>query len=127
MSTLEKVKPYIQPPWLPNILCNIPPQPEAILATQNFMGPAIFTDNSARSGLVEIGIYSHNMKSIPIFSTTVATTDILNAFTGELLAIDVALAQLLFLARQTQAPIREDVTVFTDGQAALKAINGFTI
>ncbi len=56
-----------------------------------------------------------------------ATTDTLNAFTGELLAIDVGLAQLLFLARQTQARIHEDVTVFTESQEALKAISGFTI
>ncbi len=67
------------------------------------------------------------MRSIPISSTTVATTDTLNAFTSELLAIDVALAKLLFLAHQTQARIHKDVTVFTDSQAALKVISGFTI
>lgn len=41
--------------------------------------------------------------------------------------MDVALAQLLFLACQTQAQIHEDFTIFTDSQAALKAISGFTI
>ncbi len=127
LSTLEKFEPYIQPPWLANISCSILPRPEAVLAAQNLIDPAIFTDSSARNGLVGIGIYSPNMRIIPISSTTVATTDTLNAFTGELLAIDVALAQLLFLARQTQARIHEDVTVFTDSQAALKAISGFTI
>lgn len=127
LSTLEKFEAYIQPPWLPNISCNISPRPEAILAAQNVMGPAIFTDSSARNGLMEIGIYSHGMSRIPTSSTTVATTDTLNAFTGELLAMDVALAQLLFLACQIQAQIHEDVTIFTNSQAALKAISGFTI
>lgn len=66
------------------------------------------------------------MRDIPVSSTTVASTDMLNAFTGELLAIDVALAQLLFLSGQTQAQIYQDVTVFTDSQAALKALGGLT-
>ncbi len=127
LSTLEKFEPYIQPPWLANISCSILPRSKAVLTAQNLMGPAIFTDSSARNGLVGIEIYSPNMRSISISSTTMATTDTLNAFTGELLAIDMALAQLLFLARQIQARIHEDVTVFIDSQAALKAISGFTI
>lgn len=51
----------------------------------------------------------------------------LNAFTGELLAIEVALAQLLFLSGQTQARIYQNVTVFTNSQAALKALSSLTI
>lgn len=65
------------------------------------MGSAIFTDSSAWNSLVRIGIYIHDMSRIPTSSTTVATTDTFNAFTGELLSIDVALAQLLFLACKT--------------------------
>ena len=39
----------------------------------------------------------------------------------------MALAQLLFLARQTQTRIHQDATVFTDSQSELKAMNGFQI
>ena len=46
LSILEKFESYIQPPWLPNISCNIPLQPKAILVAQNVMGPVIFTDSS---------------------------------------------------------------------------------
>ena len=49
-------------------------------------------DSAARNGHVGIGIYRTD---IPVSSTTVASTDM---FTNELLAIDMALAQLLFLS-----------------------------
>ena len=98
LSTLEKFEPYIQPPWLANISCNIPPRAEAILSAKNLTGPAIFTDSSARNRHVGIGIYSSNLTYFPVSSTTVASTNILNTFASELLAIDVALAQLILLS-----------------------------
>ena len=58
LSILEKFEPYIQPPWLANISCNIPPRAEAILSAKDPTGSAIFTDSSARNGHVGIGIYS---------------------------------------------------------------------
>ena len=54
------------------------------------------------------------MRSVSISSITVAITDILNAFTSELLVIDVALAHLLFLAYQIQAQIHKNITVFSN-------------
>ena len=90
LSTLEKFENYIQPPWLANISCNILPRPEVALSAQNPTGSTIFTDSSARNGHVGIGIYSPNATDIPVSSTTVASKDMLNAFTRKLLAVDVA-------------------------------------
>ena len=71
--------------------------------------------------------YSLNLTCFPVSSTTVASTDILNTFAGELLAIDVALAQLILLSSQMQPWIHKYITIFTDSQAALKALCGLSM
>ncbi len=70
-----------------------------------------------------IRIYSPNIAHFPVSSTTVATTHTLNVFTGELFAIDVALAQLSVLPKVEQPWRHQNVTLFTDSQAALNALS----
>lgn len=45
-----------------------------------------------------IGIYSSNLIYFPISSTIIASIDILNTFTDELLVINMALTQLILLS-----------------------------
>lgn len=98
LGTLEKFDAYIQPPWLANATCIIPPRVEATASAKNLSGPAIFTDISAGNNLVGIGIHSPNIAHLLVPSTTVATTHILNVFADELVAINVAMAQLTHLS-----------------------------
>ena len=122
LSSLEKFVTYTQAPWLASATCVTLSRVEAILAAKNLSIPAIFTDSSARNGLVGIGIRSPNISYFPVSSTIVGTTHALNVFIGELLAIDVALAQLIHFAKIEQ-PRNLNVTLFTDSQAALNAIS----
>ena len=122
LSSLEKFDTYTQPPWLASATCVIPSRAEAILLAKNLSGPAVFTDSSARNNLVGIGIQSPNIAHFPVSSTTVGTTQALNVFIGELLAIDVALAQLIYFAK-LERPRHQNVTLFTESQAALNALS----
>ncbi len=54
LSSLEKFDTYTQAPWLASVTCVTSSRAEAILAAKNLSGPAIFTDSSARNGLVKI-------------------------------------------------------------------------
>ncbi len=123
LSTLERFDAYIQPPWVPKATCIILPRAQASLSAKNLSGPAIFTDSSAQNGLVGIGIHSPNIAHFPVYSTTIATTHTVNVFTGELLAIDVALAQLSFLSNVEQPWRHQKIPLFTDSQAALNALS----
>ncbi len=122
LSSLEKFDTYTQAPWLASATCVTPSRAEAILAAENLSGPAIFTYSSAQNGLVGIGIRSPNISYFPVPSTTVRTTHALNVFTGDLLAIDVGLVQLIHFAKIEQ-PRNLNVTLFTESQAALNAIS----
>ena len=53
----------------------------------------------------------------------IARSNTLNVYSGELLAIDVALAQLTHLFNNDPPGIHKSVAVFTDSQAALNALN----
>ena len=122
LSSLEKFDTYTQGLWLASATCVPPSRAEAILAAKNLSGPAIFTDSSAGNSLVGIGIRSPNISYFPVSSTKVGTTHALNVFIGELLAIDVALAQLIHFAKIEQ-PKNPNITLFTDSQVALNAIS----
>lgn len=98
------------------------PETKPFLLHKNTSSHAIFIDSSARNGLIGVGIHSPNIAQFPISSTTVATTDILNVFAGELLAIDIALAQLFHLSAQNSHLFSKTIILFTDSQAALKAL-----
>lgn len=76
-----------------------------------------------RNGHVGIGIHSPNIANFPVSSTTIATSNTLNVFSGELLAIDVALAQLIHLSGTGPSQTYKSITIFTDSQAALNALN----
>lgn len=123
LSNLEKFESFIQPPWLLTVPCIILPRDKAISFAQSLASQAIFTDSSARNGVIGIGIHSPNISSFPISSATIASTSTLNVFSGELLAIDVALAQLTHLLNTNSPGIHNPMTVFTDSQAALNALN----
>lgn len=105
-----------------NCTLSIPSRDKAVSLAQNLPNPAIFTDSSARNQVIGIGIHSPNISNFPISSATIATTATLNVFSGELLAIDVALAQLTHMVN-TNPPGTHDVIVFIDSQAALQALN----
>ena len=77
--------------------CTIPLRDKAISSAQNLSAPAIFTESSAQNGVVGIGIYSPNVSHFLISAATIASTNTLNVFFGELLAIDMALTQLTHL------------------------------
>ena len=123
LSNLEKFESFIQPPWLATMPCIIPPREKPISSAQNLSGPAIFTDSSARNGVVGIGIHSPNVSHFPISSATIASTNTLNVFSGELLAIDVALTQFTHFSNTNPPGIQKSMTIFTDSQAALNALN----
>lgn len=96
--------------------CTIPPRDKAISAAQNLSGPAIFTDSSVQNGVVGIGIHSPNISHFPISSATIAPINMLNV-------IDVALTQLIHPSNTDPPGIQKSVTIFTDSQAALNALN----
>lgn len=102
--------------------CTILSRDKAVSFAQNLVKSAIFTGSSARNEVIGIGIHSPNILNFPISSATIATTTTLNVFSGELLAIDVALAQLTHFVN-TNPPGIQAVTVFSDSQAALQALN----
>ena len=82
-----------------------------------YFSTAIFTDSSARNGVVGIGIHSPNISHFPITSATIASSNTLNVFSGKLLAIDVALDQLIHLPITNLPGTHKPVTIFTDSQA----------
>lgn len=96
---------------------------KAVSFAQNLSGPAILTDSSVQNGHVGIGIHSPKIANFPVSSTTIATPKTLNIFSGELLAIDMALARLTHLSVTGLSQIYKSITRFTDSQAALDALN----
>lgn len=103
--------------------CILLPRDEAIFFAQNMASQEIFIDSSARHGVIGIDINNPNIASFPIFSATIASTSMLNIFSGKLLVIDVALAQLTHHLKTNLLGIHNSVTVCTDSQAALNALN----
>ena len=59
-----------------------------------------------------IGIHSPNIANFPVSSTTIATSNTLNIFSGELLAIDVALAQLIHLSGTKLSQTYKSIAIF---------------
>ena len=122
LSHAEKLEAFIQPPWQETVPYTILPRDKAIPFAQNTSSHAIFTDSSACNGLIGVGIHNPNIAQFLISSTTMATTDIINVFAGELMAIDIALAQLFHLSAQNSHWFSKTIILFTDSQAAIKAL-----
>ncbi len=89
----------------------IPSRPKAILSVQNLSSPAIFIHSSACNWHIGIDIHNRNMLDFPVSSTTVPTIHTPNIFKGELLAIDVALAQLTHSSSPDLPWIHQSVTL----------------
>lgn len=98
LSNLERFESFIKPPWLAIILYTILPRKKAISSAQQLSGPQILTDSSVRNGHIGISIHSPNIANFPVSLTKNVTSNTLNVFSGELLAIDVALAQIIHLS-----------------------------
>lgn len=119
LSRLETITPYCIPPWQPRPQVVIPPsREEAAERAKSHDTVALYTDGSARNGLVGIGVtWSPQYAE----ATTIGDEDNLNAYFAELFAIDLAIHKLIPVVDST-APTLDSITIFSDCQGALKSI-----
>lgn len=121
VSEVEKIGPYARHPETSKCTVIIPStKQQAIELVKNHSGSAAFVDSSLRNDLVGIGTHWEKM-GLPTISLTISDSSTLSNSLGELAGIESATAQI-WSAVKFNALSNRQITVFTDSQYALKAI-----
>lgn len=87
---------------------------------KNYSGSAAFVDSSVRNNLVGIGTHWEKL-GLPAVALTISDASTLSNSLGELAGIDFAIAQV-WNAVKFDTLSNKQITVFTDSQYALKAL-----
>lgn len=119
---MEKIEAFVKAPWVPSVQVSIFDREKA---TQNAKGfnqrdPMLFTDGSARNDAVGIGVRWVGSLRWPDISREVATSEQLDPYAAELVALDSPVSYL-----PTSLPkdsTRSPITLFSDCKSALQAL-----
>ena len=121
---LEKIEAFLKAPWVPPVRVNIFDRKEAIQNEPkgfNPREPVLFTDGSVRNNAVGIGVKWMGRLSWPDVSKTVSTSQQLDPYAAELVALDSAVSYLL--TSMQRSSIGPPITVFSDCKSALQALS----
>ncbi len=120
---LEKIEAFVKAPWVPPVRVNIFDRKEAIQKAKVFnpREPLLFTDGSVGNGVVGIGVKWMGSLYWPDVSKTVSTSQQLDPYAAELIALDSAVSVLL--TSMQRGNTRPPVTIFSDCKSALQALS----
>lgn len=121
---LEKIEAFVKAAWVPPVRVNIFDRKEAIQNEPkgfNPREPVLFTDGSVRNNAVGIGVKWMGRLSWPDVSKTVSTSQQLDPYAAELVALDSAVSYLL--TSMQRSSIGPPITVFSDYKSALQALS----
>ena len=123
VSEVEKIGAYARRPETSTCTVIIPStKQQAIELAKNYSGSATFVDSSLKNGLMGIETYWEKM-GLPAVALTISDTSTLSNSLGGLAGVESATAQI-WSAVKFNALSNRQITVFTDSQYALKALQG---
>lgn len=120
---LEKIEAFVKAPWVPPVRVSIFDRKEAIQKAKGFSPrePVLFTDGYVRNNAVGIGVKWMGSLCWLDVSKTVSTSQQLDPYAAELVALDSAVSYLLTsMQRGSTGP---PITIFSDCKSALQALN----